>query len=154
MSKDLVVILSDFQNQEWGSSLISYLAKMRLWNGYPFPVLNPKSYTSMFRRIRIHRSPPVRSLSTRHAVKRFSSEKATKRTRKDRWEDVASDPRPPWVYSTSAGLRLVLIPSAYSFYWEIRRICSSVRKVFYFMLYFLQTSVIGSTSSCRYVDAA
>ncbi|KAH8989684.1 hypothetical protein EDB86DRAFT_1883301 [Lactarius hatsudake] len=41
---------------------------------------------------------------------RFSSEKATERTGKDRWEDVPSDPRPPWVYSTSAGLRLTLIP--------------------------------------------
>lgn len=68
-------------------------------------------YASMFRRIQSHRLPPVHSLSTRYAVTRFSSEKATERTVKDRWEDVPSDPRPPWVYSTSAGLRFVLIPS-------------------------------------------
>jgi len=43
-------------------------------------------------------------------VKRFSSDKAAERTGKDRW-DVPSDPRPPWVYSTSAALRLVLMPS-------------------------------------------
>ncbi|KAI9512371.1 hypothetical protein F5148DRAFT_1162812 [Russula earlei] len=30
---------------------------------------------------------------------------------KVRWEDPPMDPRPPWVYSTSAGLRLILIPS-------------------------------------------
>ncbi|KAH9049967.1 hypothetical protein EDB84DRAFT_1451966 [Lactarius hengduanensis] len=64
----------------------------------------------MFRCIQRHRSPPVRSLATRYAVMRFSSEKPTERTGKDRWEDVPFDPRPPWVYSTSAGLRLVLIP--------------------------------------------
>ena len=63
----------------------------------------------MFRRIQCHCSPPVRSLSTRYVVTRFSSEKATK-TGKSRWEDVPYDPRPPWVYSTSAGLRFVLVP--------------------------------------------
>ena len=120
------------------------------------PERKSAAYTSwvtppMFRRIPSHRSPPVRSLLTRHTVKCFSSEKATERTEKDRWEH---DPRPPWVYSTSAALRLVLIPSAYSFYWEIRHMSSSIRKVLYFMLYFLRISVIGSTSSCRYVVAA
>ncbi len=108
----------------------------------------------MFRRIQSLRSPPVRSLSTRYAVRRFFSEKATERTGKDRWEDVPSDPRPPWVYSTSAALRLVLIPSAYSFYWPIRRICLTIWKAFYFMPCFSRTSVIGSTSSCPYVVAA
>ena len=106
-----------------------------------------KGMASMLLRcIRGHRSPPLRSLLTRHAVKHFSS---AERTRQDRSEN---DPRPPWVYSTSAGLRLVLIPSAYS-YWEIRRICSSIRKVFYFMLCFWRISVTGSTSSCRYAVA-
>ncbi|KAI9443169.1 hypothetical protein H4582DRAFT_2126351 [Lactarius indigo] len=62
------------------------------------------------RRIQSYRSPPVRPLVTRYAVMRYSSEKATERSGKDRWEDVPSDPRPPWVYSTSAGLRLILIP--------------------------------------------
>ena len=73
----------------------------------------------MFRCIQGCRSPPVRSLSTRYAVMRFSSEKATERSEKDRWNDVPSDPRPPWVYSTSAGLRLVLVPSVFSVYWWI-----------------------------------
>jgi hypothetical protein len=72
---------------------------------------------SMFRRIRSHGSPPVRHLSTRYVVMRFSSEKTTKKTGKGRWEDVPFDPRPPWVYSTSAGLRLVLIPGVYSVFW-------------------------------------
>ena len=71
----------------------------------------------MFRCIQGRRSPLVRSLPTRYAVMRFSSEKATERSGKDRWNDVPSDPRPAWVYSTSAGLRLVLVPSVFSVYW-------------------------------------
>jgi hypothetical protein len=53
---------------------------------------------------------PAHSLLRRHAVKHFS-QKVTQKADKVRWEDVPLDPRPPWVYSTSAGLRLVLIPS-------------------------------------------
>jgi hypothetical protein len=55
------------------------------------------------------RSLPAHSLR-RHAVKRFS-QKVTQKTDIVRLEDVPSDPRPPWVYSMSAGLRLILIPS-------------------------------------------
>lgn len=40
------------------------------------------------------------------------SQKSTQKTDGVQREDVPSDPRPPWVYSTSAGLRLILIPSA------------------------------------------
>ena len=56
------------------------------------------------------RSLPARSLLRRHTVKRLS-QKVTQKTDGVRWEDVPSDPRPPWVYRTSAGLRLILIPS-------------------------------------------
>lgn len=55
-------------------------------------------------------SLPAHSLLRRHAVKRFS-QKGTQKADGVHWEDVPSDPRPPWVYSTSAGLRLILIPS-------------------------------------------
>jgi len=40
------------------------------------------------------------------------SQKVTQKTDGIRFEDVPYDPRPPWVYSTSAGLRFILIPSA------------------------------------------
>lgn len=66
----------------------------------------------MFRRIQGHRSWPALPPSTRYVVMRFSSEKAAERTGKHRSDDVPPDPRPQWVYSTSAGLRLILIPSA------------------------------------------
>ncbi|KAI0004563.1 hypothetical protein BJV74DRAFT_808144 [Russula compacta] len=59
----------------------------------------------MLRRIRLL---PVHSFPSRPAVK-HSSKKATQKT--GHREDITSDPRPPWVYSTSAGLRLILIPS-------------------------------------------
>ncbi|KAI0304465.1 hypothetical protein B0F90DRAFT_1815790 [Multifurca ochricompacta] len=59
---------------------------------------------------RIH-SPLMRRLSGRYRVKNFSEKITQKAPGKARWEDIPSDPRPPWVYSTSAGLRLVLIPS-------------------------------------------
>jgi len=61
----------------------------------------------MFRRII---SWPVYSPLRRHTLRHFT-EKATQKSGKIGWEDVPSDPRPPWVYSTSAGLRLILIPS-------------------------------------------
>ncbi|KAI0041980.1 hypothetical protein FA95DRAFT_1610559 [Auriscalpium vulgare] len=32
--------------------------------------------------------------------------------RKVTWDAVSADPRPPWVYTASLGLRLVLVPSA------------------------------------------
>jgi hypothetical protein len=41
--------------------------------------------------------------------KKTSSEKAGEVP----WQDVPLDPRPPWVYSTTAGLRLILFPSEY-----------------------------------------
>ncbi|KAF8501037.1 hypothetical protein F5888DRAFT_1801562 [Russula emetica] len=53
---------------------------------------------------------PAHSLLRRRAVKTFS-QKVTQKTDRVQREDIASDPRPPWVYSTSAGLRLILIPS-------------------------------------------
>jgi len=57
----------------------------------------------------------IRSLAThfllrRHPVKSFS-EKANKKIGNVHREEIPSDPRPPWVYSTSAGLRLILVPS-------------------------------------------
>jgi hypothetical protein len=63
----------------------------------------------MFRPIR---SSPAHPPLGRRVVKYFS-QKVTPKASKDRREDIPSSPRPtPWVYSTSVGLRLVLIPSA------------------------------------------
>ncbi|KAI0269789.1 hypothetical protein BC834DRAFT_863376 [Gloeopeniophorella convolvens] len=61
----------------------------------------------MFRRIGFR---PAQLFSRRHEVRPFS-EKAARKVDKSNSQDVPSDPRPPWVYSTSAGLRFVLIPS-------------------------------------------
>ncbi|KAH9980323.1 hypothetical protein BGW80DRAFT_1274733 [Lactifluus volemus] len=62
----------------------------------------------MFRPIR---SSPAHPLLRRCVVK-YSSQKVTPKASKDRREDTPSGSRPtPWVYSTSVGLRLVLIPS-------------------------------------------
>ncbi|KAI0252333.1 hypothetical protein BJV78DRAFT_1201814 [Lactifluus subvellereus] len=61
----------------------------------------------MFRPIH---SSPAHSLLRRHGVKHFS-EKVSQKAGNVHREDVLPDPRPPWVYSASAGLRLVLIPS-------------------------------------------
>lgn len=60
---------------------------------------------------------PAHSLLRRHAVKHLS-QKVTQKADRLRWEDVPSDPRPSWVYSTSAGLRLILIPSECLNYWQ------------------------------------
>lgn len=63
----------------------------------------------MFRPIR---SSPARPLLRQRVVK-YSSRKVNLKASKDRREDTPSGSRPtPWVYSTSVGLRLVLIPSA------------------------------------------
>jgi hypothetical protein len=78
----------------------------------------------MLRRIR---SLPAHSLLRRHQVKPFSEKasekvqhqvKPSKTTSSEKagevpWKDVPLDPRPPWVYSTTAGLRLILFPSEY-----------------------------------------
>jgi hypothetical protein len=69
------------------------------------PVRAVRKVTSALSMFRPIRSSPTHLL-TRHVVKCFS-EKITPETSK-----VPSDPRPPWVYSISAGLRLALIPSA------------------------------------------
>lgn len=90
---------------------------------------------SMFRRIQSHCSPPVRSLSTRYVVMRFSSEKATK-TGKGRWEDIPSDPRPPWVHSTSAGLRLVLIPGVHSVFWPTPYMLKHLEGILLYAVFF------------------
>ena len=102
----------------------------------------------MFKRIS---SLPVHSPLRRHTL-RHLTEKATQKSGKIGWEDVSSDPRPPWVYSTSAGLRLILIPSEYFDHreWLAGR-SSNLEEAFYFTPYFLQTLETGNMSLCLYV---
>jgi len=54
-------------------------------------------------------------LAAQSLLRRYSAkglpENAQNKARNTQWEEVPSDPRPPWVYSTSVGLRLILIPS-------------------------------------------
>ena len=67
------------------------------------------------------------------------------------WEEIPSDPRPQWVYSTSAGLRLILIPSEYLHRWWWPECSSNVEEVFYFMPYSSPILETETMFLCPYV---
>ena len=91
---------------------------------------------------------PAHSLLRRHTVKPFS-QKVTQKTDRVQKEDVPSDPRPPWVYSASAGLRVILIPGEQTI--GSGRVHLEHLQVSYSMPYFLLTLETGSMCLCPYV---
>jgi len=106
---------------------------------------NPAS-PSMIKPIRCS---PARTLLRRHAVKHFS-QKVTQKADRVHLEDVPSDPRPPWVYRTSTGLRLILIPSEFKLL-AVAEYRLNTQQVFCSMPYSLLTLETEIMSLCPYV---
>ena len=96
------------------------------------------------------RPSAAQSLLRRYSAKRCP-ENPQNKVRNTQWEEIPSDPRPQWVYSTSAGLRLILIPSEYFHRWQWPECSSNVEKVSYFMPYSSPTLEIESMFLCPYV---